>query len=153
MQNKTTNDINLLALRKHYTNPYGLYTILREKDQIYFDETSQSWLVTSYDAITALLNDARFVSGLGAAANSSSPHLSSLKRLNLFIAEFYEDQRVDSDVHLIMEPLGLSGHCLLKSQGADFQEFRDQDEKIRKLQEYQAEMNAFAAFLHKHFFE
>jgi pimeloyl-[acyl-carrier protein] synthase len=86
MQNKTTNDINLLALRKHYTNPYGLYTRLREKDQIYFDETSQSWLVTSYEAITALLNDARFVSGLGTAANSSSPYLSSLKRLTLFMS-------------------------------------------------------------------
>lgn len=86
MYNKTTNDINLLALRKHYTNPYGLYTTLRAKDQIYFDDTSQSWLVTSYDAITAILNDARFVSGLGAAANSSSPHMSSLKRLNLFMS-------------------------------------------------------------------
>ncbi len=79
-------DPNLLALRKHYTNPYGLYTRLREKDQIYFDETSQSWLVTSYEAVTALLNDARFVSGLGTAANSSSPYLSSLKRLTLFMS-------------------------------------------------------------------
>src|SRR5437588_4182216 len=84
MQQKAINELNLLALRQHYTNPHGLYNMLREKDKIYFDETSQSWLVTSYDAITAILNDVRFVSGLGAAANSSSPHMSSLKRLILF---------------------------------------------------------------------
>lgn len=45
MQRKTPNKLNLLALRRQYTNPHELYDTLRTRDSIYFDESSQSWMV------------------------------------------------------------------------------------------------------------
>src|SRR5690348_5766949 len=45
-----------------------------------------------------------------------------------------------------------SGQCLLWSQGASCQEFRDHQGKAQKLKEYQQEMQDFAAFLKSRFF-
>jgi cytochrome P450 len=85
MQRKTTNKLNLLALRRQYTNPYELYDTLRERDCIYFDETSQCWLVTGHNATTLMLDDPRFLSSLGSAANGSSTQMSSVSRQMLFM--------------------------------------------------------------------
>ncbi len=85
MYQRTTNKLNLLALRRQYTNPHGLYNTLRAQDSLYFDATSQSWLVTGHNIITTILDDARFLSGLGAATNTSSTEMSPISKQMLFM--------------------------------------------------------------------
>ncbi len=85
MQRKTTNKLNLLALRRQYTSPHELYNTLRAQDSIYFDETSQSWLVTGHCAIRHILDDPRFCSNSGSAASPSSAHISPISKQLLFM--------------------------------------------------------------------
>lgn len=85
MQPKATNKLNLLALRRQYTNPYELYDALRARDCIYFDVTSQSWLVTGHNAITFILDDPRFLSMSGSSANTSSVQMASVSKQMLFM--------------------------------------------------------------------
>lgn len=85
MQRKATNKLNLLALRRQYTNPHELYDTLRARDSIYFDETSQSWLVTGHSAVTQVLDDPRFLSNSGSAAGASSAEISPISRQMLFM--------------------------------------------------------------------
>lgn len=61
-------NLTLAALRRHYTQPHELYTALRSHDCIYFDRSSQCWLVTGYAPIVAILGDPRFSSNLGLGA-------------------------------------------------------------------------------------
>ncbi|GHO64646.1 hypothetical protein KSC_035380 [Ktedonobacter sp. SOSP1-52] len=65
--------LNLLSLRRHYTNPHEHYNALRAQDGLYFDETSQSWLVTSHKLATAILDDKRFLSSLSSLASGAAP--------------------------------------------------------------------------------
>src|SRR6266700_1264874 len=82
---ETPDKLNLLTLRRHYTNPHQLYTSLRERDALYFDSTSQCWLVTGHQIITKLLDDPRFLSGLGSATESTTGRLSPISRQMLFM--------------------------------------------------------------------
>jgi pimeloyl-[acyl-carrier protein] synthase len=82
---KTTNKLNLLALRRHYTDPQDLYTALRQKDSLYFDETSQCWLATGHNIIATVLDDSRFLSSLGSAAHTSSEGMAPVGRQMLFM--------------------------------------------------------------------
>ena len=82
---KTTNTLTLLALRRHYTNPHQLYNRFRMQDCLYFDETSQTWLVTGHEIITTILDDPRFFSLLGSAINTSSTQMSTVSRQMLFM--------------------------------------------------------------------
>jgi cytochrome P450 len=85
MQQRGANKHNLLALRRHYTHPHELYNTLRVRDQIYFDETSQSWLVTGHKAATTILDDSRFITSLGTATSTSSMQKSPVSRQILFL--------------------------------------------------------------------
>ncbi|HEY7124281.1 MAG TPA: cytochrome P450 [Ktedonobacterales bacterium] len=69
-------DFNLSALRRHYTHPHKLYEAMRAHDCIFFDASSQCWLVTGYAPIVALLDDPRFSSQMGASASMFPPAVS-----------------------------------------------------------------------------
>lgn len=85
MQSERGRRPGLLALRRQFTNPHPLYLSLREHDSIFFDSSSQSWLVTGYQAAGKLLEDARFTSALRSAHAPASPQLRLLDRQMLFI--------------------------------------------------------------------
>jgi len=85
MQRRATNKLNLLGLRRHYTDPHGLYNALRAQDSLYFDETSQSWLVTGHQIITTVLDNPGFVSNLGSATQTPSTQFSAISRQMLFM--------------------------------------------------------------------
>ncbi|MBA3826113.1 MAG: hypothetical protein H0X24_19710, partial [Ktedonobacterales bacterium] len=70
------NDFNLAALRRTYLHPHELYAQLRAHDPIFYDASSQSWLVTGYAPMVAILDDPRFSSQLGAAAAMFPPTVS-----------------------------------------------------------------------------
>ena len=76
---------NLLALRRHYTNPHQLYDTLRGQSALYFDSTGQCWLATGHQVITKILDDPRFLSSLGSASGSTSDQLSPVSRQMLFM--------------------------------------------------------------------
>jgi cytochrome P450 len=82
---KTPDKLNLLALRRHYTNPHQLYTTLREQDALHFDSTSQCWLVTGHQIIAKMLDDPRFLSSSGSASGTTSEQLSPVSRQMLFM--------------------------------------------------------------------
>jgi cytochrome P450 len=69
-------DFSLSALRRHYTRPHELYADLQAHDSIYFDVTSQCWLVTGYAPLVAILDDPRFSSRLGASSAMFPPSVS-----------------------------------------------------------------------------
>lgn len=81
----STNKPNLLALRRHYTDPHHLYDTLRQQDSLYFDESSQCWLATGHNIITKVLDDPRFLSNSGSAGNASSGQISPVGRQMLFM--------------------------------------------------------------------
>lgn len=85
MQQKATGKLNLLGLRRQYTNPHGLYRAMREQDCLYFDAMSQTWLVTSHAAVTAILDDPRFLSGLSASSGTGSTQMSAVYKQMLFM--------------------------------------------------------------------
>src|SRR5947209_3900499 len=103
MPQKAVNKLNLLALRRQYTNPHGLYNTLRAQDSIHFDGTSQSWLVTGHNVITAILDDKRFISGLGVATNTSSTQMLPISRQMLFM----DGERHQRAQHVMLRPLAL----------------------------------------------
>ncbi|HEU5382894.1 MAG TPA: hypothetical protein VFV38_46395, partial [Ktedonobacteraceae bacterium] len=80
------NNLSLLTLRRHYTNPYALYDELRRQDTLYYDAHSQSWITARHDVVAALLDDERFVSSSGAeVGHAGSPHLASVGKQLLFM--------------------------------------------------------------------
>lgn len=85
MQQKATNKLNLLGLRRQYTNPHGLYNAMRKQDCLYFDPTCQSWLVTGHAAITTILDDPRFLSGSSTSPGTNSMQMSAVHRQMLFM--------------------------------------------------------------------
>lgn len=103
MQKNPVNQLNLLALRRQYSHPHALYNAFREKDCIYFDETSYSWLVTGYRAVTTILDDPRFRSGLSAMATTPLSQMAPISKQMLFM---------DGEVHrrqqdVMLRPLAL----------------------------------------------
>ncbi len=76
MDQATPKDFNLSALRRHYTHPHELYAALRAHDSIFFDASSQCWLVTGYAPVVEILDDPRFSSQMGASASMFPPAVS-----------------------------------------------------------------------------
>ncbi len=87
---------------------------------------------------------------VGAIENDPALHERVQRKLMALLDAFYRQHPMVYDRHLIMERI-LRGQCLLRPQGADFQESRDLSERARKLAEYQYEMQDFAAFLKRRF--
>ncbi|HEY1349903.1 MAG TPA: cytochrome P450 [Ktedonobacteraceae bacterium] len=85
MQSRTPTKLNLLALRRHYTDPHGLYDALRAQGGLAFDAGSQSWLATGHTIITKVLDTPLFLSGSGAASSSTAAPISSVNRQMLFL--------------------------------------------------------------------
>jgi cytochrome P450 len=85
MQRRSTSKLNLLSLRRQYTHPHELYDALRAHDSCYFDESSQSWLVTGHQIVSAILDDERFISGLSDTTTMPSPHMSPIHKQMLFL--------------------------------------------------------------------
>lgn len=85
MQSKTPPKLNLLALRRNYTNPHELYNALRAQGGLSFDPGSQSWLVTGHRLIMMILDHSQFLSESGAATNSGSASISPISRQMLFM--------------------------------------------------------------------
>lgn len=69
-------DFSLAALRRTYLHPHELYAELRAHDPIFYDATSQCWLVTGHAPLVAILDDDRFSSQLGASAAMFPPTVS-----------------------------------------------------------------------------
>jgi cytochrome P450 len=89
---------SLAQLKRQYTNPHELYARLRSHDCIYFDGSSQSWLVTGYKPAISMLGDPRFSSKLGEHTSLST---TSIGRQMLFL---------DGEVHertrkILLKPL------------------------------------------------
>jgi cytochrome P450 len=82
MYQSANKDFTITALRRHYTSPHGLYDVLRAHDSIYFDVSSQCWLVTGQAPVVTILGDSRFSSGLGA---NSIPQMASISKQMLFM--------------------------------------------------------------------
>jgi cytochrome P450 len=82
MDQKKNKAYSFLSLRRHYQDPYQHYAQLRAHDSIYYDQTSQCWLVTGHEATVAILGDARFSSQLG--ENLKSP-ITSINKQMLFM--------------------------------------------------------------------
>jgi hypothetical protein len=79
---------------------------------------------------------------------ASKTKLIPLKNL---ISDFYKTHSVDSDVMIIIyeiNPTFLRMHSL----GGNWQIVRDNNEKVKKLKEYQQEMNLFTTFLTNYYF-
>jgi cytochrome P450 len=68
-ETKTNKGFSFIALRRHYTSPHEYYNALRSHDSIYFDASSQCWLVTGHKDVCNILDNPRFSSGLGESAN------------------------------------------------------------------------------------
>jgi pimeloyl-[acyl-carrier protein] synthase len=56
-------------VRRQYLHPYTLYAAMRQHDSMYWDATSQCWLVTAYAPVLAILHDPRFSSSVASAAS------------------------------------------------------------------------------------
>jgi hypothetical protein len=79
-------------------------------------------------------------------------HAQEEQKLVEYLDLFYYNHPLRYDRHLIIEHI-LGNQCLLRPQGSDIQSIRDTAERARKLAEYRYEMQAFAAFLKRRFFE
>lgn len=73
---------SITTLRRHYTEPHEHYNALRSHDSVYFDASSQCWLVTGHKAATDILDDPRFSSGLGENADTV---MASIRKQMLFM--------------------------------------------------------------------
>jgi|SRR5579883_23853 cytochrome P450 len=114
MDQSNVSKLNYLSLRRQYTNPYRLYDTLREHDQLYFDATSQCWLVTGYEMATTILDDKRFISESSLAGKDSS-QMASIGRQMLFLNG--EVHRRAQDV--VLKPLAL----MVKQLPAEIRKF------------------------------
>lgn len=76
-------------------------------------------------------------------------NLEEQRKLIPHLDDFYKDRDAPFDRRLILENPALGR---LESQGARFQKLEEEKTKKERLEEYQAEMNAFAAFLKERYF-
>jgi hypothetical protein len=74
-------------------------------------------------------------------------HIQIRQKLMAYLAAFYQNRDVPYDCRLFVRPTGTDGKSRLESQGADCQEVMPLDIRAEKLAAYQAEMQAFTAFL------
>jgi hypothetical protein len=73
--------------------------------------------------------------------------------LNALLSAFYPMHTPADDRILVMECDLVEDEVILRPLGADKQDSRADDERTRKLAEYQREMQCFAEFLRDKFFE
>lgn len=86
MERRAKNNLSLLALRRHYTNPYALYDELREQGTLLYDEYSKSWITARHDVVASILDDERFISSSGVeVGRAHSSHLALVGRQMLFL--------------------------------------------------------------------
>ena len=78
-------------------------------------------------------------------------YLQEEQRLVALLGTFYQYHQMVYDRHLVIWRFS-NGAPRLQSHGAEYQQFRDPDERAQKLKEYQQEMQAFATFLKMGFF-
>lgn len=71
--------------------------------------------------------------------------------LNNLIADFYKNKSIDPDRMLVVHELG-AGWFELSSSGGNSQDTRNENEKLKKLKEYQQEMQLFTDFLTDYYF-
>lgn len=72
-------------------------------------------------------------------------------QLKKLVTDFYKKHPIDPDKMLVLSKFGFENFELF-SLGGDWQVIRDNNEKLKKLQEYQKEMNLFADFLTDYYF-
>lgn len=106
MMQPRNKNFSLAALRRNYTQPHTLYDELRAHDGVFFDASSQSWLVTAYAATVAILGDRRFSSRLSAgpapaAPSPMSPLLTAIHKQMVFM-DGEEHQRAQA---ILLAPL------------------------------------------------
>jgi hypothetical protein len=85
----------------------------------------------------------------------SRKHLQERAKVMHYLAAFYAERNVPYDRRITIQGLtlqGIAGYSRLESQGSGLLHLYSTDERAEKLQEYQAEMQAFARFLKETFF-
>ena len=80
-------------------------------------------------------------------------HVQERQKLLGYLASFYQSRDVPFDQRLIVRPTGTDGKGRLECQGADCQEVTPLEMRRQKLADYQAEMQAFTAFLKAEYFK
>ncbi|EYF01032.1 cytochrome P450 [Chondromyces apiculatus] len=77
MSQDAQSQFSFSALVRSYRDPHPIYAALRAHDGIFFDASSQFWLVTGHAATTAILSDQRFSSDVrfesGASPQADAP--------------------------------------------------------------------------------
>ena len=62
--------LSVADITRHLENPYPLYQQLRETDPVYWDERANSWVLTRYTDVAAVLRDPRYTV-MGFMSNTS----------------------------------------------------------------------------------
>jgi len=79
-------------------------------------------------------------------------NLEERKKVITLLEEFYTERKVPYEVRLNIHPMA-RGWSRIQSQGADFQEVEQDQEKVKeRLQQFQGEMRAFTEFLKNKYF-
>ena len=78
-------------------------------------------------------------------------HYQTELELMRVLESFYRVHPLDYDRHLTLVHITRGG-CRMRPQGADTQDIRDPSERAAKLKEYQQEMQTFAEFLKRRYF-
>lgn len=84
--------------------------------------------------------------------NLAEIHNSNIKlgeRLMKWLTGFYSERSYDADKALVLRPMGMYGSVRLLSQGGKRWEGADEVDKRRVINDYQAEMEAFALYLRR----
>ncbi len=82
----------------------------------------------------------------------SGPNLIQQKRMIEMLREFYETRNTPFDIRLTMQARG-NGGFRIESQGVILQKIEDDPTaKVKRLKEFQAEINAFKEFLRSKYF-
>lgn len=115
MMQQGNKQFSLSSLRRHYTDPHGIYKALRAHDSIYFDGISECWLVMGYAPVVAILGDSRFSSGLETSAPASFLHTAIRKQMVFLNGEAHQKaqgvilrplaqlvKRMPTDIHVLV---------------------------------------------------
>jgi hypothetical protein len=78
------------------------------------------------------------------------PHLREVAKAMRLLEEFYAERKVPFGVQLTISPLGFGGR--LQAQATMLQDIEDEKTKQDKLTAFQAEMDAFSAFVRTKYF-
>lgn len=107
MEQQTHQNYTLSALRRQYTNPHELYNALRAHDSIYYDASSQCWLVTGYNETVTVLDDPRFTSRLESTASAQAGAVSPLQKVINKQFLFLDGEEHLRTQRIVLKPLAL----------------------------------------------